>query len=326
MARGLVALAAFAAADRRTRRRRAGRERSQLPAQKAALKAIQRAAAARAIDPSVAAAARAEVARAAHLIRDLPSGRREHVAVALGEFASFSGRLTQPRTLALLGELKVNDAFFAKHYAPAPRADVTDEDGLVYRYFAGRCLEFHPLANFGALNARVAAGDTEGAQRLATALVARGVGQPGGAVVWEYPFPFSGGKAGWTSGMAQAVAAQALARTAELVPDDDTALRRAATAAYRAIPKHLLTSVAAGPWIKLYSFGSLVVLNAQLQAVVSLQSYAEVTGDAEAGRSRRGCAPRRQRRSRASTPATGRITHCPATGRRSIISNTSSNC
>ena len=255
----------------------------QPPAQKAALKAIQRAAATHAIDPATAAAARAEVARAAHLIRDLPSGRREHVAVALGEFASFSGRLTQPRALALLGELKVNDAFFAKHYAPAPRADVTDEDGLVYRYFAGRCLEFHPLANFGALNARVAAGDTAGAQRLAAALVARGVSRPGGAVVWEYPFPFSGGKPGWTSGMAQAVAAQALARTAELVPDDDTALRRAATAAYRAIPKHLLTSVAAGPWIKLYSFGSLVVLNAQLQAVVSLQSYAEVTGDAEAG-------------------------------------------
>ena len=206
----------------------------QPPAQKAALKAIQRAAATHAIDPATAAAARAEVARAAHLIRDLPSGRREHVAVALGEFASFSGRLTQPRALALLGELKVNDAFFAKHYAPAPRADVTDEDGLVYRYFAGRCLEFHPLANFGALNARVAAGDTDGAQRLAAALVARGVSRPGGAVVWEYPFPFSGGKPGWTSGMAQAVAAQALARTAELVPDDDTALRRAAT---RCLPR-----------------------------------------------------------------------------------------
>ena len=82
--------------------------------------------------------------------------------------------------------------------------------------------------------------------------------------------------------MAQAVGAQALARTAELVPDDAAALRRSATAAYRAIPRHLLTSVAAGPWIKLYSFGSLVVLNAQLQAVVSLQSYAEVAEDSDA--------------------------------------------
>ena len=119
------------------------------------------------------------------------------------------------------------------------------------------------------------------ARRLADALVVRGVYQRGGGVAWEYPFPFGGGRAGWTSGMAQAVAAQALARTAELVPDD-TALSRAANAAYHAIPKHLLTSVSAGPWIKLYSFGSLVVLNAQLQAVVSLQAYADVTEDAEA--------------------------------------------
>ena len=49
------------------------------------------------------------------------------------------------------------------------------------------------------------------------------------------------------------------------------------------IPKHLLTSVPAGPWIRLYSFGALRVLNAQLQAVVSLQSYAVQAEDAEAG-------------------------------------------
>src|SRR4029079_14685675 len=107
-------------------------------------------------------------------------------AVAVGQLASFSGRLPQPRALALLGELKLNDDYFAKHYAPSPRTDVTDEDGIVYRYFAGRCLEFHPLANFGALNARVAANDAEGAQRLAAALIARGVYQKGGGVAWEY--------------------------------------------------------------------------------------------------------------------------------------------
>jgi len=278
MARGLFALAA-AAALLAALAGSAPAGTPPLPAQKAALKAIQKAAASNSIDPATAAAARAEVGRAAKLIRNLPSGRREHVAVALGELASFSGRLTQPRALALLGELKLNDAYFSKHYAPSPRTDVTDEDGVVYRYFAGRCLEFHPLANFGALNARVAANDADGAQRLAAALVARGVYQRGGGVAWEYPFPFGGGRAGWTSGMAQAVAAQALARTAELVPDDAASLRRSASAAYQAIPKHLLTSVAAGPWIKLYSFGSLVVLNAQLQAVVSLQSYAEVSED-----------------------------------------------
>lgn len=247
-------------------------------AQKLALGAITRGQAAGRIDGPTAARGRAEVNRASRLVRDLPSGRKEHVAVALGELVSMADKLTQPRALTLFGELRVNNDYFSQHYAPANKTDVTDADGIVYRYFAGRCLEFHPLANFGALNARVAAGDTAGAKRLADALVARGVYQSTGGVGWEYPFPFAGGRAPWISGMAQAVAAQALARTAELVPEESTALMRAAGAAYRLIP-HLLTSVASGPWIRLYSFNSTPVLNAQLQTVVSLQSYAATAED-----------------------------------------------
>jgi hypothetical protein len=251
---------------------------SVVPAQKAALKALQKAT----IATETRAAARAEVNRAAHLVRILPSGRREHVLVALRELASFSGRLSEPRAISLLGTLKANDDYFAKHYAPAPQTDITDEDGVVYRYFAGRCFEFHPLANFGALNARIAAKDGDGTKRLADALIARGVYRAGAGVGWEYTFPYSGGRAPWLSGMAQAVAAQAFARAAALLPEEQTQLVRSAQAAYRAIPGRLLTSVAAGPWIRLYSFGSLRVLNAQLQAVISLQSYATAAEDADA--------------------------------------------
>ncbi len=249
------------------------------PLQRAALKAL----ASPRIDAATAAKGRAEVRRATTLIRVLPSGRREHIAVALGELASFAGRMTEPRALVLIGELKANDDYFSAHYAPDPRTDITDADGVVYRYFAGRCLEFHPLANFGALNAHVAAHDPAATQQLADALVARGVYQPGGGIAWEYPFPFSGGRAPWLSGMAQAVAAQAFAGAAGLVPEQQVAYMREAHAAYRAIPAHLLTSVAAGPWIRLYSFDSLRVLNAQLQAVISLQSYAVQAEDNEAG-------------------------------------------
>src|SRR5438067_262556 len=56
-----------------------------------------------------------------------------------------------------------------------------------------------------------------------------------------------------------------------------------ALGAYRAIPGHLLTTVAAGPWIRLYAFNSTPVLNAQLQTVLSLQSYATDAEDAAAG-------------------------------------------
>ena len=226
--------------------------------------------------------ARSEIARAAHLIRTLPNGRSYHVLVALQEVASFRDALTQPRALALYGALKANDDYFAKHWAPPDSTDIVGADGVVYRYFGGHCFRFHPLANFGVLNARATSGDVDGTQQLADALVARGVYQRGGGIGWEYDFPFSGGKAPWLSGMAQAVAAQAFARAATTVPEKASTYMTEATAAFRVIPKRLMTSVAAGPWIRLYAFSSLTVLNAQLQATISLESYASASGDTQA--------------------------------------------
>jgi hypothetical protein len=227
-------------------------------------------------------ASRAEIARAAHLIRTLPNGRSYHILVALQEVASFRDALTQPRALALYGALQANDDYFAEHWAPADSTDIVGADGVVYRYFGGHCFRFHPLANFGVLNARATSGDVEGTQELADALIARGVYQQGGGIAWEYDFPFSGGKAPWLSGMAQAVAAQAFSHAATTVPENASAYMTEATAAFRIIPKRLLTSVAAGPWIRLYAFSSLTVLNAQLQATISLASYATASGDSQA--------------------------------------------
>jgi hypothetical protein len=233
------------------------------------------------LDAATAAAARTEIARAAHLVRVLPSGRREHVAVALGEIASFGKHLAEPQAIALVGELKANDDYFAKHWAPAPKTDITDADGVVYRYFAGRCFEFHPLANFSALANLASAGDVDAVTRLATALAERGVHLAGGGIGWQYYFPYGAG-APWLSGMAQALAAQALARASNVVASGASNLRALAKAAYDAIPQRLLTSVAAGPWIKLYSFQNAPVLNAQLQTILSLQSYANASGDTRA--------------------------------------------
>jgi len=233
-------------------------------------------------DAATKATARAEIVRATHLIRTLPTGRSYHIFVALQEAATFPGALTQPRVLALYGALRANDDYFAKHWAPADRTDILGADGVVYRYFAGYCFRFHPLAEFGVLNELATAGDVEGTQQLADALVARGVYQRTGGIGWEYDFAFGGGRPPWLSGMAQAVAAQAFARAAALVPARATAYMREAAAAFRVIPRRLLTTVAAGPWIRLYSFASVPVLNAQLQATISLQSYAAAASDAQA--------------------------------------------
>jgi hypothetical protein len=279
LVRGLAVLVAITAALIGTG---ASSGSSLLPSQKKALTAVGQALRNGRIDAPTAASARSEITRAARLIRGLPAGRGSHVTVALSELAAFEGRMTEPRMLALLGQLKANDDYFALHWAPPDKTDITDADGIVYRYFAGSCFELHPLADFGALNARIAAGDEAGTETLADALIARGVFQTGGGVGWEYYFDFSGGRAPWLSGMAQAVAAQAFSRAATLVPDRSTAYLRAAHNAYDLIPRRLLTSVAAGPWIRLYAFQSLPVLNAQLQAVVSIRDFATATQDTAA--------------------------------------------
>jgi hypothetical protein len=251
-----------------------------VPGQTAALAAVKKAVSAGHLTSAAAKKDRGVIAQAVHLVRVLPQSRGRHIEVALEQVGALGRGLTAPRAVALFGQLQANDAYFARHGVPAGGLDITDADGIVYRYFAGRCFEFHPLAEFGALNARVAAKDAPGTERLANALMARAVSRPGGGLVWEYYFPFGGG-APWTSGMAQSVAAQAFARAAALLPDEASTLTHEASAAFKVVPK-LTTKVAAGPWIRLYSFSSLAVLNAQLQSVLSLQTYATATNDAAA--------------------------------------------
>jgi hypothetical protein len=246
-----------------------------VPGQQAALDAVRRAN----LSPAEAVAARAEIARAARLVRGLPASRGAAVGQALQQLAAFEGRLTGPRAAALVGQLKANNDYFALHGAPAPQTDVIGADGLLYRWFPGRCLEFHPLGEFALLNAAVAQGDAAATQKIADALAARGVHPRSGGVVWEYYFDYSGGRAPWTSGMAQAVAAQAFARAANVVTPETSALAAQARAAYQAIPGSLMTAVNGAPWIRLYSFQRTAVLNAQLQTVISLASYANDAED-----------------------------------------------
>jgi hypothetical protein len=250
-----------------------------VPGERAALAAVKHAVAEGRLTRAAAEVDRAEIARAVQLARVLPPARRAHVEVALEQVGALGKGLTSPRATAVFGQLRTNDDYFARRPAPRNGTDITDADGVVYRYFPGRCFEFHPLANVAALNARVAAKDVAGTQRLAAALAARAVPRFGG-MAWEYYFPF-GGSSPWVSGMAQAVGAQAFARAASLVTDESADLLGEAAASFRAVPR-LTMNLAAGPWIRLYSFSKNPVLNAQLQSVISLQTYAKAAGDTAA--------------------------------------------
>ena len=80
--------------------------------------------------------------------------------------------------------------------------------------------------------------------------------------------------------MAQAVAAQILARTSALT--GDPTLLDVAARAYAAVPAGLVLQLPSGPWIRHYSFARVVVLNSQLQSTVSILEYAQARGDTDA--------------------------------------------
>jgi D-glucuronyl C5-epimerase C-terminus len=229
--------------------------------------------------PDEAYAYRVDVTRALSDISRLPKLRGRVITNQLHQVTTMWDSYTKPRALALFSQLAMNLDYMETHIIPPGRIDVADAEGVVYRWFPNKGLEFHPLAAFGALNAAALAQDPERTQVLSAALIARGIPRDN-RLIWEYSFNFGFGSPPWASGMAQAVAAQALARAAALLEDSNVAT--AAARAYAAVAP-LTMQLSTGPWVRLYGFNREVVLNAQLQAVLSLLQYAAGTGDSAAG-------------------------------------------
>jgi hypothetical protein len=162
----------------------------------------------------------------------------------------------------------------------ATPAGIQDRGGLVYRYYAGAGYRFQPLLSFANLQQAVSRRDASTARRLARALVVHGV-RTGGALYWPYDFSFGGGPSSWTSGFTQAVAANALARAGVLLRDDS--LETAAARAFAGLRRTLLLPMAGGGlWIREYSYTGQVILNAQLESVLELDSYAAIARTASA--------------------------------------------
>jgi hypothetical protein len=231
------------------------------------------------LKPADAARYRHDVARAVRDESRLPPLRRRIVAVQLSQLTTLWDSYTSPRALALFSQLEQNLGYLETHRVPGGRVDVSDADGVVYRWFPGQGLEFHPLASFSALDNVAAAHDADATETLAHALVARAIPRDNRSI-WEYSFRYGIGRPPWASGMAEALAAQALARAGALL--GDASLTAAAGRAYAAVPPLTMQTVA-GPWIRLYGFNNETVLNAQLQAVLSLSEYARASGDEAAG-------------------------------------------
>jgi hypothetical protein len=226
------------------------------------------------LKPADAQTDRAAVSRALHDVKTLPPLRAAAIGSQLSQLTPLWDSYTSPRALTLFSQLEANLSYLETHRLPAERIDIADDDGVVYRWFSRLGFEFHPLANFGALNTAAASGNPDATRTLADALLARAIPH-GNRLIWEYEFRFGVGRPPWASGMAQAVAAQALARASVLLEDPN--LGAAAVRAFTSIPPFLI-SLPSGPWIRLYGFNGEVVLNAQLQAILSLLEYGKNSG------------------------------------------------
>jgi hypothetical protein len=229
-----------------------------------------------------AAAYRLQIRRTRVALRRFSWIAATNLGAVLRDAAAQARKLNRPRALVLFGELRLTRRWLREHGPPPSGTDVLAPDGVLHRSFPGLGLRFHPLGNFGLLKGLLARGRVGEARRLADALAARGVRTGPGRTVWEYTFPYGGGRAPWTSGMAQAVAAQSLAWAADA--HGEPAFAALAGRAFRAVPGRLTMRLGAGPWVRLYSFSGLVVLNAQLQTALSIAGYARRTGDAGAER------------------------------------------
>jgi hypothetical protein len=105
----------------------------------------------------------------------------------------------------------------------------------------------------------------------------------GGALTWEYMFPFGGGLPPWGSGLSQATAIEAYLAAAILLGRQDylQAARDLAGLFVLRPPAGVNVRLARdGSWFALYTFAPRAhVLNAQLNAVVALHDLATVTHD-----------------------------------------------
>lgn len=230
------------------------------------------------LDEQAATDARAILAEAMAAIGALRPGRAAVLGLVIDDVAAVADGYGSSRTRELFAQLRANTKSLGERAPEIAETAVSDATGVVYRFFPEHGYRFHPLASFAKLNSLAGAKDEEASARLANALVARGV-RKGRALTWPYRFS-SGGPEVWESGFAQAVGAQALARTSDLA--GDRSLLDAAGASFRAIPRGLTLRVGGGTWIQEYGFSPMAVLNAQLQTIVSLSEYAKLTGDEEA--------------------------------------------
>jgi hypothetical protein len=222
-------------------------------------------------------------------VKRLPKGstRRNELSgvVTIVEGIAARRSLTGPRLVPLWLTLDRNRAYWSANASgPSTRRISFPGSQLVWQWFPGQGLQFHPLANFAKLN-QLWASRSDDMSQLLDELLALRVPRAGGTA-WEYYFAFGGGKPPWVSALAQGTGIQSIARVAqrtgreeEVLPIADQALGVFATPP----PAGVRVATGDGAHYALYSFDpGLRVINGFMQALVGLYDLGRIGNDERA--------------------------------------------
>jgi hypothetical protein len=242
-----------------------------------------------AIDQPTYAADRAVYKDVKSRIRHLSGTRKAELRGVLDAVQGIAARgaMRASRLYPLFLTLQRNAEWWSTEPLLASGQRVTFEDSeLIWQYVPGQGLQFHPLANFGRLNAYAKNRRQRFAnEQMLDELMAMGVPR-GGGLAWEYYFAFDGGRPPWVSSLAQGTALQAVARSAaklgrmpELLPR----IQQGLELFERKPPTGVRVETEDGVHYAQYSFWpDLHILNGFVQSLVGLYDVAQITGDPRA--------------------------------------------
>jgi len=224
-------------------------------------------------------------------------GRQLGYVIASLEGIALRRRLVSSRMASLFAQLQRNTRYWPSKPFPGSGDFVSfGRSDVLYRYFPGRGLQFHPLGTFKRANLLHGACKGVVHRRCSKARLGRlldemaryAVRRSRRWIAWEYNFDFGGGSPPWMSGMADATGIQALGRAALLLhrPRYIRIARRALGAFEAAPPVGVRTrGFRGGVHYLQYSFAPhTYIFNAFLQSLIGLYDFGKDTGDARATR------------------------------------------
>ena len=208
------------------------------------------------------------------------------VTTTLHEIAA-SGQLTASRLPVLFTTLDRNVQWWTRGplLAAGQRVEFTGSE-LVWEYYPGQGIQLQVLGTFGRANGLYESGPSgyPALRQLMTEMIPLAA-RRAGRLAWEYYFTFDGGRPPWTSAMSQATGLQALSH-AYLATKDPGYLAVAGQALDlfgAGPPAGVSVPAPAGTRFLQYTFApGASIINAFLQTLIGLDTYAQVSGDPRA--------------------------------------------